>query len=320
MVMKTSIVVLLLSITVCFQAKSQTFFGTAKDDAVIAFRNESMGQIRISPGSTSIAGGYYWVFGDSKDETRWLTQLEGSVKPNNQGIAAFIKSGKLQSGAGLAGAVGMRWAPSIAAPFFLLDVYVKPEWTLASNSMYDTTRVAQGNDALYKERKGYGGANLLVNAVWSPGRFNFFFGAQVGVLTSNNLEALDEVTIQTVRPFINQSNRYVVSDTQTARRGVYKDETTSPLKLDLIIDPGFDAGDASNTKPALFTYFRTDLKYNKNVNLFGLGVCFLKANDPSKVFASAGYELPKFGSAVDPEKKKADKGLFFLTVGYSIKK
>jgi hypothetical protein len=202
----------------------------------------------------------------------------------------------------------------------VIDVYAKPELYYTSHRIYDTTRVEQGLNALYSQKKVYAGVNFLVNSAFSIFQTcNVFLGVQIGWKASSNVDDLNDVTIQTTSQFIGQPGTQVRSDEMSAKEGVYENVNTTPFKVDLIFDTGHKLGteDGTNNRVGIFTYFRNDLRYNKNQNRLGVGLCLLNNRDPSKVFLSLGYELPMFGKGVGSDASN-DLGIVFTSIGYKI--
>jgi hypothetical protein len=329
--MKQSILCFTFVLIGIITGECQTFFETAKDDGVIAFRPTSgktdptttntISQFKISPTSTAITYGFYGFVGDHADNRLFIYNIEAKVRPNSDGIAALIRSGKLQSGIGLNGAFGVRFNDNIFENrLFILDIYLKPEYSYTRQTIYDSTRFSNGKEALYKADKHYFGINLLLNALFTVGPCNVFLGAQVGHRTSDNVDDLADVTIQSTNQFIGQPYTQVKSSIITAKEGIYKNVNTMPFKFDIMLDTQVKIAetDSSNISLGVFSYFRNDLRYNKHQYRVGFGLCLLNAENPSKVFTSLGYELPMFGKEVDEENSKGDKGIVFVSIGYTI--
>lgn len=297
---------------------AQTFFETADGDGVIAIRNETLSQIKLNASSTAITYGYYYASNNAKGgDGGFICNIEGKVKPNDDGLATLVKTGKFQPGFGMTGALGYRFN-NVIHTWNLLDFYIKPEWSFDEYNIYDTMRIASSQEPLYKTNKSSFKTSVVINYGTSIGaKMNLFLGAQYGVSFTNNVSDLDDVTIQTTSNYPNSTNKLVFSDVEVAKMGTFKNVTRTPFSADLIFDPGIVIGQSgTTTKLGVFTYFRTDGKDQKFRN--GVGICFLSKQNPSKVYTSVGYEFPTYGKDVDPAEKKKDNGIAFATIGFSI--
>jgi len=301
---------------------AQTFFETAKDDGIISFSNrKTLSQIRVSPSSTAASFGYYFA----KEPVKGMPQnglmgnIEIKAKPNDEGMAILIKTGNLQPGFQVNGALGYRLSDPIKEAFFaVFDLYIKPTYKLDGYSILDSSRVASGRDAFYKTSKSSFALNGLVNMLLTPGPANIYIGAQFGPHWTNNGDDLDDVTIQAIHPYPGDASQTVFTDIKQAKSGTLLNETKWPLKVDIIIDPVIQLSNSDKTTVGLgfFGYYRNDGRYKKYRE--GFGICFLDLLNPGRIYSSIGYELPMNGADVKPENRKKDKGMVFLTIGYSI--
>ena len=306
-------------IAITQECSGQTLFQTAKSDAIITFRTdvESLSQLKLNVGSSTLGYGYYYTRVSDKGKGI-LINLELNAKPQD-GVAAIVKEGRIQPGIGVNGAIGYRMAFAEGV-FNMLDLYLKPEYSFNSYSIYDVDRTVAGKDALYKTTRSTYGGNLLVNYAIAPGRFNIYIGAQLGLLSSNNAEDLSKASIQTVETYPGSPNKSVISNVREVRKGQLQDKTLVPLKFDLVFDTGIELFkmQKSGTRLGTFGYYRTDLKEALPRNRIGVGLSFLDKQNPSKILTSIGYELPAFGSGVSTEERMADKGIVFVSVGFTV--
>lgn len=302
----------------CLSVKGQTFFESAEGEGVIAFRKETVSQIKLNLSSTSITYGYYYVGGQAVDPIKFLFTGEIKAKPNDDGIATLVKTGKLQPGLQINGAIGIRLNDILLDnSWTVLDIYLKPEYKLNQYNLFDSLRINNNEKPLYKTTKNSLGGKILLNLGASIfNTSNIFLGIESGIISSTNEEDLDEITIQTTQPYPGLSNKQIVSDIEVARRGSLQNVTKVPLKLDVVFDPNFklNNNDATNIKLGAFGYFRTELKEDKNKNRVGFGLCLLSTQDPSRIFSSLGYEIPIFGEGVENNQKN-DKGIVFASMG-----
>jgi hypothetical protein len=303
-------------------AHTQTLFESADGSGVLSFSADRVSQIKASLSSTAITYGFYGINGDASKPKRWIYQAEAKVKPNDDGVATLLNSGKLQPGVGLSGAVGYRWNDALFKNnWSVLDVYFKPEYAYTQYSMYDTTRLVTGDEAQYKKPKHTLGANILVNFGVSFDKSNLFMGFQLGVYGSDNTDTLSDVTIQTLTPA--GGKQVIASDVEELKKGTFQNATKQPLKFDLVFDPNLklkNGDDRTTMKLGFFGYWRTDLTYQPGKNRVGVGLCLLGSANPSKVFSSIGFEFPKFGSGLTAKEHENKKGIAFASIGYTISK
>ena len=280
---------------------AQTFFETAKDDGIVNFTTKSLTQLKLNLSSTAVGLGYNYVGGKTVDKTRLLFNGEFKIKPNDDGIATLVKNGELQPGLKVNTAIGVRIVEPIKAFFSAFDFYIKPTYILNGYTIYDSVRGSTGADPVYDINKHSFGLNLLVNGVLAPGRVNIFFGVQYGKNWTNNGEDLDKGTVQTITSYAGSPLQSLITNQKDVKYGVLKNLNKSPLKIDLIFDPRIklNHSDKTNIDLGIFGYYRTDGASKKYRS--GFGVCFLNDKDPSKIFASLGYELPGFGNDVTAE-------------------
>ena len=313
----TRLLFVLLFICRYGSAIAQTFFETAKDDGIIAFKDTGLSQIKINPTSTAISYGYYYLNGKATASTRFILNVEVKAKPNDDGLATLVKTGNLQPGVQANIAAGIRINDPFKSFFSVFDIYVKPSFQLDGLSIYDTSRIKGGQEAFYKTNKASFGLNGLINILLSPGPVNIFIGLQKGPQCTNNSDDMDKGTLQVAQPALGGSNQTLFSDSKEVKVGQLSNVTKSPFKADLIFDPRIHFGrGGTNMELGFFGYYRTDGKLKKYRE--GFGICFLNGTNPSKIFSSAGYELPTYGSDVNAADRKVNKGQVFFTIGFSI--
>jgi len=296
---------------------AQTFFETAKDDGIISFSNrKKLSQIKVSPSSTAASFGYYFI--KSPSQSGLIGNLEAKAKPNEQGMAVLVKTGDLQPGLQLNGALGYRLYNAIDKFFSAFDFYIRPSYKLDGYSILDTLRAVSGSEAFYKTNKSSFALNGLMNVLLSPGKTNLYIGVQYGLNWTNNGDDLDDISIQTIHPYPGSATQTFFTDIKQAKSGVLRNVTSHPLKADLIIDPGIklDNNKEATVRLGFFGYYRTN-GYEKKYRE-GLGICFLNEANPGKIFSSIGYELPTHGPDVKIENRRKDKGMVFVTIGYAI--
>lgn len=307
-------------------SSAQTFFETAKGDGILSFQNAAvkknvLSQLKLDLSNSAVGYGYYYNKGKSTSTVRFIMNVEVKAKPDDNSLATFVKNGQLQPGFSISSALGMRILPS-GNVFQVIDLYVKPEFDFNNYTIYDSTRMASAQDPVYKVNKSTVGGNFLLNYLISPCKVNIFFGAQLGVLAGDNLDDLAKGTVQTLTTYPGSATKFLATDVQEVKKGQLKDQTTMPLKLDLVFDPGLQiqkAADGTTMRLGFFGYYRSDVHIAAPTDRLGLGLCFLDAKDPSKIFTSIGYELAAWGSGVSAEMQKTNKGIVFATIGYSIK-
>lgn len=300
-----------------FSAGAQTLFETAEGEGVIQFRQKKISQIKLNLSSTSITYGFYNISGNAASQTpRFLFSTELKLKPNEDGIATLVKTGEFAPGLKLNTSFGFRFRSLFESFFSPLDLYIKPQYSLNGYTIYDTTRKAQGEEMKYKATRS--GLDVLIgfNSVLSPGVFNFFIGAEIGVKRGTNADDLEKGSFQKVEAVPGSVTEIILRDVEEVKIGVLERRTTHPLKLDLIMDPGFRFGKGSTVRPAPFGYYRRHLDEKKY--RYGMGLCLVSDKDPSRIFTSFGYEFPVAGDGVKAEDRKRDKGVVFVSVGYSI--
>ena len=313
--LKIILSLLLLNLYLC--CYSQTFFESAEGEGVISIRNSTVSQFKFNLNSTSITFGYYYIGPKTTDPGGFILNLEAKAKPNNQGIATLVKTGKLQPGIKVSPAFGYRWK-RLLHNWSVLDLYIKPEYSYNGYSIFDTLRLQTNEDPYYKVNKSSFAINAVLNFGFAVSRSNVFIGAQIGRNWDYNADDLDNITLQTLTLYPNSSSRYVFSDIEEAKAGHLEKLNKTPFAADLVIDPGLELGSSpgDNTKLGAFTYFRSNGAGKKYRS--GFGLCLLSQQNPSKIFTSLGYELPAYGAGVTPGNRKKDNGVVFLSVGYSI--
>lgn len=316
---------------ISISSHGQTFFETADDDGIINLADKKrVSQIKLSPSSTSIAYGYNYASGGMNSNYKFVINGNIKVKPNEEGIAILAEEGKLQPGVKGDFSTGIRFNDN----FFdnnwsILDLSFKTEYEFNYYSIVDATRIDQNLDPYYKKSKNSYGLNVLANYGMAIGKIQTFLGFQIGYLSTNNGDDLPDGSYQTHTQY---GENYLVSDAKQVKIGTLKDIEKYPVKLDFILDTGLylgkqeiavedkeneeEEGSVSNIKLGFFSYYRTDLKVDKPVQRLGFGLCFLDNQNPSKIFSSIGYELPKFGSGIAEDND--DKGIVFLSIGYTI--
>ncbi len=312
-----------LTVALVNAADAQTFFDTAEGDGIISFSNSKLHQVKMNFSSSAFTYGYYYRSGSVSDTHRFLLQAEAGFKPGDDGIVKVIESGKANPGASLKTAIGIRFNDVLFPNnWSVLDLYFKPEYTLSQYTIYDTTQLLKGEKPQYDKTKHSLGLNGLLNYGMALGKSNLYLGVQYGVYFSDNTDTLSSVTLQTVKPVPGQSNQFVFSDSKEAKSGTFENVTKQPLKVDVMVDPSIPLNkkDSTNVMLGFFGYWRTDLHYNTGKNRVAFGICLIKAEDPSKIFTSLGFELPIFGSGLTSEERKDNKGMLFATIGYTFSK
>jgi hypothetical protein len=311
-----------ISVFIYSSVNSQTFFESAKDDGIIVFSSKRISQVKLNFSSTAITYGYYYVGGKAIDKRRFLFTGEVKAKPNDEGIATLAKEGRLQPGIKGNIGIGHRFNRNLVIPqnWGVLDIYLKTEYNFNAYTIYDSTRVISSLKPLYKTNKSSLGINFLLNYATAIGKTNLFFGGQIGLNATNNADDLSKGNIQTIQSYSGSLTQFVIKDIEEAKIGQLTNSTKAPLKLDLIFDPGLQLNneDKTNILLGMFGYFRSDVKDNDPKQRIGFGLCLLDAQNPSRVFSSIGYELPKFGKGVTNDDKEKDKGVVFVSIGYSI--
>lgn len=321
--MKLKLVVMVAIFMIGHFSYAQTFFEAADGTGVMSFSKTQVSQLKASLSSTSITYGFYGMSKNATADKRFIYQAEAKVKPNDDGIGTILKGGKLQPSVGVNGAIGYRLNDVLFENnWSVLDIYVKPEYTFTTYTLYDTTRIAGGEKAQYEKRKHTLGANILVNFGVSFSKTNLFVGAQLGVYGSDNTDSLKDVTLQSMRPTAT-AGQFVVSDTEEAKKGIYQNATKQPFKLDVVFDPNLklkNGDDRTTMKLGLFGYWRTDFSYVAGRNRIGAGLCLLGSSNPSRIFSSIGYEFPKFGNGLTDDDRTDNKGVAFASIGFTISK
>ncbi len=296
---------------------AQTFFETAKDDAIINLRStKEISQFKLNLTSTAISYGYYHTSGKAISKGKLLTSFEIKAKPNEDGITTLVKTGNLQPGLKLNGAIGYRISDIFKNMWSPLDISFKPEYSLTGYTIYDGSLGSLGN--VYEVNKSTVNLNFLVNFGVALGQTNLFLGFQTGPNFTNNISDLDDGTVQTIAPVTGSTTQQLFSDVKTVKVGKPENLTKTPIKIDVLFDPNIriNLNVGTNVKLGFFAYNRTDGKLDKNRR--GLGICFLNSQDPSKVFTTIGYEFPVVGKDVTDAVRKNDKGLVFFSIGYTI--
>lgn len=312
---------ILVLIFICSSVKSQTLFESAKDDGIISYCNDKVSQIKINLSSTAIKYGYYYVGGAPADKSRLLISGEVKAKPNDDGIATLAKEGKLQPGIQGNLSLGHRFNDVLLPNNWdFLDIYVKGEYHFNTYSLFDSTRIVNAIDPLYKTNRNTFGVNVLLNFGTALGKTNIFGGGQVGVSNTNNADDLDKGNVEVIQNYSNSSNHYLIKDIEEVKIGQLKNVTKYPLKFDLVFDPGLplNNNDKTNIRLGVFGYYRSNIKNDNPKNRAGIGFCLIDAQNPSRIFSSIGYEFPKFGSGVTQAEKIKDKGIVFVSIGYTI--
>jgi hypothetical protein len=296
---------------------SQTFFESAEGEGVISIRNSTVSQFKFNLNSTSITFGYYYIGPKTTEPGGFILNLEAKAKPNNQGIATLVKTGKLQPGIKFSSALGYRWK-RLLQNWSVLDLYIKPEYSYNGYTIFDTLRQQTNEEPFYRVNKSSFAINAVINFGFAVSSYNVFIGAQVGRYWDYNADELDDVTLQTLTLYPNSTSRYVFSDIEEAKAGHLEKRNKTPFAADLVVDPGLELGNSpgDNTKLGAFTYFRSNGTGNRYRN--GFGLCLLSQQNPSKIYTSLGYELPAYGKGVTPGNRKKDNGVVFVSVGYSI--
>lgn len=314
--------VLLIATILIYNGKvsAQTFFETAKGDGIINFSGADkkyQSQIKADLTSTALAYGWNYQQISATSKQRLLVNFTAKVKPNDNGSASFINEGKLQSGFNLTGAVGTRFILP-GNVFKVLDISFKPEYTYSTFTIYDATRTANGQEPVYKQGKGSFAGNLLVNYLFTPGGFNVYLGAQLGLNFTNNSDDLTKANIETLEPYPGSTTKFVASNVKAVLKGQLENVTTAPLKFDMIFDSGVTLSKSAGMRLGFMGYYRTDIKMDLLKNRIGAGICFLDKANPSKVFTSFGFEFPTFGKGVTTDDQKTNKGAVFASIGYTI--
>lgn len=329
--MKTSIrrqlrtAAVLSAFFLCHAAHAQTFFESATGDGAINFARAESGvtsQFKLGLATSALSYSWNYVGDNLAAKKKWLAAFSISAKPDDQSLGTFIKSGQLQPGFTLTGSAGRRMRLS-AAPLQVFDIYFKPQYSLDAFNVYDAARATGGQDAVYKARESTYGGNVLINYAVFPGGINCYLGAQLGLLSGNNVAALDDGSVATEAPYAGTPTKILQTDVKAVKVGTLSRQTQMPFKFDLIIDPNTvlagKKDTTSNLKLGYFAYYRSDVHIDAPIDRLGIGICFLNKKDPSKIFTSIGYEFPTWGSGVTADAQKTNKGLVFATIGYTIK-
>lgn len=301
------------------EAKSQTFFETAEGEGNIFFRQGTVSQFKVNLASTTITYGYYFAKGESTSPRKLIGLFEVKAEPNDDGVATLLKEGNFQPGLQLNGALGIRFNDNLPGKTFsILDIYFKPDFQLNSYTLYDITRLARGEAPKYTDTRVQFGGSLLINYLTSPGKTNLYAGVEAGIRSSNNADDLDDGSLQTLQPVPGAANQFLRNGIEEVKLGELKRTTAIPLKIDMVFDLGMKLNKNATTgiRLGLFGYYRSNLKVNKN--RIGMGICLLNAKDPSKIFTSFGYEFAGFGSDIKDDTREKDKGIVFVSIGYSI--
>lgn len=307
-----------LVVTANLNLKGQTLFESSDDDGIIALTtNEKVvHQIKYNPSSSNIKYGYY--FSSGKPNNKYLLRgfLETKFKPNDDGIATLVKKGTLQPGVGFNGAIGLRLNDIISENnWSVLDFYIKPNFSLAKTTFFDSTRTGSGQDLVYEETHNSYGVGGLVNAGFTLSRFNVFLGIEQSVRNSNNISSLNDGKVMNIQSITGSVSSNLITEETSVKIGALEDATQAPFKIDLMLDFGWSIGTSeSDFRPALFGYFRSDWNDPKKQQKFGLGISLVGNKNPSKVFSLIGYEFPDQG----PNRKNDDQGIVFASIGYSI--
>ncbi len=317
--MKKIISIIAILVYFLTPASAQTFFETAAGDGVIiGIDSQDIYQVKVTSSSSSLSAGLYKKRGLATAPVQTLFNATFKIKPNDDGVATLFKKGKIEPGINVSVAGGIRLNDCLGTPYFTaLDIYIKPAYRYSSAKLFDSVRASNGQSPIYDTAIHSIGGDLLVNFCMSPEHVNLFFGAQIGVLSTTNIEDLDEVSVQTIRPVTGNTNNYVLSDIKKGKIGKVERITTAPLKIDMIVDPQihlFGSG-TTNATMGFLGYFRREFGKEKPTSRIGLGVCLLNARNPSKVFSSIGYEFPEIGGD-DPA--KFVNGTVFMSIGYTI--
>jgi hypothetical protein len=311
------LLLILIFVFISSSLKGQTLFESAKDDGIIAFSKERISQIKINLSSTAITYGYYYVSGNSIYANKLLINGEFKAKPNDNGIATIAKEGKLQPSIQGNLSIGDRFNDVLLPKnWTVLDVYLKGEYRYNEYSIFDSTRI-NVSDAFYKINKNTFNLNLLLNFGIALGKTNLFAGGQIGISKTNNSDDLDKGSVEKIQ---NYSSYYLIKDVEEVKIGQLKNITKYPLKIDMLFDPGLqlNSNDKTNTRLGIFGYYRTDVNIDKPKNRLGFGICLIDSQNPSRIFSSLGFELPKFGSGVTKTEKEKDYGIVFVSIGYTI--